>query len=486
MRNSKRDIAVAILCGIFSGLSFLAPNLFFFIWFSLIGLFLVSLKERTIFSLASLWFITGFFFNLTVLFWVGYVSLLGMTLLILYLSFYWYIFGIAIFYFLKKRFSLFTLPLIWIYLEFSREHLSTGFGWGILGYSQYTTLIAQTADILGTKYISFLIILVNLGIAKFIFSRMRQKRGLIAVGLILLVSLIYASYRKGYFEKIKPNHIKVNIVQPNIVQELKWASHYRLQIVDILVEQMKKITEGFIVFPEASWPFVLDGTNYFLFREFLKIANSPLLIGAVLENEGKFFNTAIFCNRGKCNVYRKIKLVPFGEYVPFKNILRFIPVLNKIGDISKGDMFVKFSIQRYIFSVLICFEDTFPYFVRKMAQRRDFLVNITNDAWFKGKPQSTQHLGIMVMRAIENRISILRAANTGISGWVSFSGKINKFVRDGKDIFVRGVYTTDVPVLTTESIYRKYGDWFIFVTIPIVVIIFIFDRQKKRRILWKG
>ena len=125
---------------------------------------------------------------------------------------------------------------------------------------------------------------------------------------------------------------------------------------------------------------------------------------------------------------------------------------------SRGKKQTIFDYNGKKFSVLICFEDIFADFVSAMAKGRNFLVNITNDEWFKGNPQATQHLGIMAVRAIENRISIVRSANTGISGWARFDGKIERLVNYRRSLFVSGLAKFRVELNKERSIYNKWGD----------------------------
>jgi apolipoprotein N-acyltransferase len=162
--------------------------------------------------------------------------------------------------------------------------------------------------------------------------------------------------------------------------------------------------------------------------------------------------------------------VPFGEYVPLRNILSFISVLNSLGDISRGSEYKVFSYKEKNFCVLICFEDIFPLFVSRFAKSSDFLINITDDSWFGGEPQASQHLGIMVFRAIENRISIARSANSGISGWVSFRGQINTLRNKGRQTFFADNLNFKLPLNNRRSLYNKWQEVFPFFCFLILAI----------------
>ena len=148
-----------------------------------------------------------------------------------------------------------------------------------------------------------------------------------------------------------------------------------------------------------------------------------------------------------------------------------------MGDISPGREFTVFDYGQERFAVLICFEDVFPVFVSRFSQESTFLINITNDAWFKGEPEAGQHLAIMTFRAIENRRSIVRSANTGISGFVDFRGVQHTFKKDGRRVFVEGVKLLQVPLNYTRSVYNTIGEAFTFLC-GCVLLVALVRRRK--------
>jgi apolipoprotein N-acyltransferase len=204
------------------------------------------------------------------------------------------------------------------------------------------------------------------------------------------------------------------------------------------------------------------------------------LLGMVQADEGFFNRVTMFgANGERAGIYNKIKLVPFGEYVPFSKIFSSIPALNGISDLQAGKEIKIFSYDHKNFGTLICFEDTFSDLCRQFAYASDFLVNVTNDAWFKGEPEASQHLGIMAMRAIENRISFVRCANSGISGTVSFRGEIAKLKQGRKETFFSGAGSFDVPLNSQRSIFNRIGDIFSLLCAIGVGIIFFITRRYK-------
>ncbi len=230
--------------------------------------------------------------------------------------------------------------------------------------------------------------------------------------------------------------------------------------------------EALVIYPEAAWPHVIDEDTIGDLRQLIRNMKRDVLIGAVLREGARFYNAAFLFaeNATLKKVYRKIKLVPYGEYIPLRKYLGFIDVINTVGDMSAGGELAGFTYRGKRFGVLICFEDTFSLLVRHFAKENDFLINITNDGWFYGEPQASQHLAIMVMRAVENRISIIRSANTGISGWVSFKGEIEKVSRNGKEVFFPAKESFSIELNNGRSFYNKYGEWFVILCGLIVMI----------------
>ena len=510
------SIILSLISGLLTGLSFNFPSFSFLIWFSLVPfIYAVSKGRLNLVILSGITF--AFAFYGLVLFWVVNVTGLGLILLLCYLSLYYIIFSFLGQRLIKRPLRIVTLPCLWVVLEFLKEIIWCGFGWANLGYSQYKNFyLIQIADLGGVKLISFLIVMVNVLIAEIIFSNglfrvlssknqqaaPRQRPGYfsqlirganpvrdtktaicrnkisngasrgILIVLIFLVCFLYSFYRLVNLKEI--DSVEVSIVQPNILQELKWNPRFDLKTLDILNNLAEKSgKDTLVIFPEASWPLIINKDNLYELERFIRNINRDAIIGAVTEDKGEFYNEALLFDRKAklINTYRKIKLVPFGEYVPLRKFLSFINALNSIGDMSRGEDFVRFIFKDRSFSVLICFEDIFPKHVLKFSRDNDFLVNITNDAWFKGEPEASQHFGVMVLRAVENRISIIRSANTGISGWVSFRGEIEKFRRDNKEVFFPGTRNFKVSLNKNRSFYNKYGELFPFLCAGFLLLI---------------
>jgi apolipoprotein N-acyltransferase len=480
MNSAIVCVLLSILSGVLSGISFNNVGFSFLIWCSFIPLFYVieksSLKGAFFHS-----FLCGIVFFLTVLFWVGYVTKLGLIVLILYVSLYWGVFGYAARICFSGPFKFLTIPSCWIILEFLRENIWAGFGWGLLGYSQHgNSLLIQSADILGVKFISGLIILSNMVMCAVIKKRSLRLKELVVLLGVIAMTVVYSHHR---IETLKPvSSLRLSLIQTNIPQSLKWEkSYFATTLATLKRLAQQSVDNTLVICPEASYPFVIREETRHAFQQFFKEVERDIVVGAIEEKEKKFYNAAIFLD-SKGNIkrrYYKINLVPFGEYVPGRSLFRFISVLNMMGDISCGEAQSVFEYAGKRFSVLICFEDLFPLLVREFSKTTDFLINITNDAWFLGEPQATQHLAIMKLRAIENRISIVRVANTGITGWVSFRGEESLFESEGRATFFAGVFDSEVPLNQGRSFYTLFPDIIIVWAVLVLLIAFLWGRKNK-------
>jgi apolipoprotein N-acyltransferase len=384
-----------------------------------------------------------------------------------------------------------------VLLEYIRAYLFTGFPWALLGYSQYLNLtLIQIADLTGAWGVSFLVMMGNVAVWSCLKSPgsflVRLRKCTLPL-LCVLAALIYGwlAIEEDLSAKTKKSSLgpKISVIQGNIAQELKWdvnAKAYILQKYFRFTELAATDGPDLVIWPEAASPGIL-GEEPWCWIDIFSLArrlNTPLIIGTVTREQDKYFNSALLVDRTeKAGLrYDKLHLVPFGEFVPLKKFLPFLETVVPIGDISRGREYTIFEIRDRLqplsktarkFAVLICFEDLFPELSREFTKRGiDFLVNITNDAWYKKTAASYQHLQGSVFRAIENRRFLVRAANTGISGFIGSTGKILSIVKDasGQAIFVDGYKTMRISVLGRGlSFYTRFGDIFIFLCLAFVL-----------------
>jgi apolipoprotein N-acyltransferase len=481
-----KDYIFCILSAILLIFSFSSFNFWLLAWFGFVPL-LLALQDKKSLSAFLLSYLTGIIFWWGAIYWLIHVTLLGQIILILYLALYFGIFGMVVSTVRERprATGLIAIPSLWVLLEYIRAHLLTGFPWAILGYSQYRNLpVIQIADITGAWGVSFLVMMVNVAIYSTEKGRKRYKLAVVC----LVFVLAYGFYKINQLSINKEETtLKISVIQGNIPQKLKWDKEARGLILNKyfnLSAQAAKGNPDLIIWPEAALPVVLEEEPRYYERvmSFTQKIDTPLLLGAVTSKNNLYYNSAILISAEGQTItaYNKLHLVPFGEYIPLKRILPFLETIVPIGDIAPGKDYTLFMLpviplspdsqagrrSAVNFSVLICFEDLFPELSQRFVKKgADFLVNITNDAWYKKTSAAYQHLMASVFRAIENRVFLVRSANTGVSGFIAPSGKIISLVKGKykRNIFVDG-YDSQELIMPREkslSFYSRYGDVFI-------------------------
>jgi len=494
----KKGIFQAIGSGVLLALAFSSFNLGFLAWFGFVPVFL-ALKDTSLKKAFFLFLITGVVFWAGTIYWLVHVTLVGTIVLVVYLASYFAFFGLVIRPCTRqsKLWALIFIPSVWVLLEYLRTVFPIlGFSWALLGYSQYLYLpVIQVADITGTWGVSFLLMFANVAIVEIIYAlRTKQARRLAQASVLLFLFLVLVlSY--GFY-KINPrptSHVlrptRISVIQGNIPQEFKWDPARNDFIMGSYINLTAAAADDkpdLVIWPEAAFPVVLEEEPDYLRRvkDMAASIQAPILIGAITTKDGLYFNSAVLVKaQGVLSKYDKIHRVPFGEYIPLKNVLPFLETIVPIGDIAKGNEYSVFTIypagnnKPVKFSALICFEDVFAGLSRNFARNgADFLVNITNDAWYKYTSAPFQHLQASVLRAVENRLNLARSANTGISCFINPVGKIVSVIEDdsGREIFVRGYKTQEISVTKAEpSFYCRFSDWFVLICALITLILLV-------------
>lgn len=493
----------ALLSGILLVLSFPRFEFFFLAWAGFVPL------------LSSLWnkgwresFVSGFIFGMVFFFgtvyWVyhsinyfGGVSFASSIIVVLFLSAYLSLFPalfamlFSLVYKQTRLPALFIAPVLWVSLEFVRSYALTGFPWSSIGYSQYRFLsLIQVSDISGIYGISFLVLAVNGFCADLLLLRNRLKEmplfplSYFIAGAVLLLVVITATLGYGFWrlhQERAGRTLIISVIQGNIEQDKKWEPIFQNEVFDIytkLSEEALKEHPALIIWPETAVPFLFgsDTANTEHLIQFQKQTGTSLLFGSVMEKKrargsSDLANSAVLLDTaGKISyVYDKIHLVPFGEYIPLRKVLFFLDKLVVgIGDYIPGRQYLQADTEIGRFSTLICYEIIFPGLVRKFyTHGGDFMVTITNDAWFGNTAGPYQHFSMAVFRAIENRKPVVRAANTGISGFIDSNGRI--LLQSG--LFNRQVLTNGLKTDSSMTFYTKYGDLFSFFCIVVSIVL---------------
>lgn len=493
----KIDIALALISGVLLVLSFAPFDLFPLAWIA-IALMLVSIQGKNLLTSFILGLLSGFVYFTGTVYWMSHsmymygnlpiiATLFVLFLLCLYLSLYVAVFAMT-FNFLLERSKIpasLICPVLWVSLEFIRTYALTGFPWSILGYSQYNLLtLIQISDITGIYGVSFLVAALNgmlFDIVQYRKNRIIQPLidrwpltlSTVFVAITLTMVVVYGTIRLG--EDDNNEKIRVSVIQGNIPQDQKWNASFQRDVIskyETLTAAVYPYRPDMVVWPESALPFVFGSDKDFTERliRFQGQSDAHLLFGTVIsknKENGKsgIANSVVLLSPdgSVISMYDKMHLVPFGEYVPLSGIFPFIKkMVTAIGDFVSGREYVVMETPFAKIGNLICYEIIFPGLVREFAVRgANVLVTITNDAWFGKTSAPHQHFSMAVFRAVENRMPVVRSANTGISGFIDSKGRILK----ESDIFVEATLTGEVAIGKNKSFYTKYGDIFAFICI---------------------
>ena len=450
--------------------------------------------------------IAGLVYNVGLLYWVSgvvvqyghlplYLGIFVMLLLALYLSLYVSLFAAGVTYFGRGQLPLaVTAPVLWVLLEYGKANLLTGFPWGNLAHAQYLNLpMIQIADLTGTYGISFLLVFINSVLCDLITRK--ESQFVILTELVVGSLLLSAVYSYGMYRiadtGVRISHTPakpVSVVQGNIDQSIKWDPRFQAETIRIYADLSGKAALGspdLIVWPETATPFFFQQIEE-KHGEVVAVARSSkafLIFGSPsyrrLENRTYYQNSAYLLSPegGIIGRYDKVHLVPYGEYVPLR---RFFPFVEKlavgIGDFLPGEGFEPLSLDGERAGILICYEAIFPEISRAYRERgATFLVNLTNDAWFGKSSAPYQHLAIAAFRAVENRLFIVRAANTGISAFISPTGEILSRTGLFETTVLQGIFH----VMEEKTFYSRFGDLFVYSCMAFFVMICFITRRRK-------
>jgi apolipoprotein N-acyltransferase len=504
LREIKKHVLLAVMSAVLLVLAFPNFNLWPLAWIGLVPL-LFALEGQKPVRAFLLSYLTGILFFLGTVYWLIHVTLPGMIAVALYLGLYFGLFGFLLNYspLTNKYLFLVYAPALWVTLEWLRAHVFTGFGWVLLGHSQTLNLPAiQIADITGAYGVGFVILLTNytVYIAVKNFKKIENFIWPLALTTVVLFAVFgYGQYRLNNI--FTGEALKVAVVQGNIPQAKKWDPDSRDYIIKKYNDLTLKVVSDapdIVIWPETSVPgFIdLDRSLYESVKNLSIKTKAPLLVGAPRVDDTRedvYYNSAFFFSEEGRPIgrYDKIHLVPFGEYIPFKNMFSFVQRFSTmpIGDFAGGKEYTvfKFNIERDVkdkdynwkmikkvkFSSLICFEDIFPEISRRFVKEgAGFLVNMTNDAWFGNTNAAYQHAQCSVFRAVENRVNVVRAANTGLSCFIDQKGRIIDSVSEkGRSLFVDGYKVCYITLTRIRTFYNMRGDLFTYICLGVTLLI---------------
>lgn len=376
--------------------------------------------------------------------------------------------------------ALFFMPGAWIATEFFREHLFGGFPWVPLGNSQVTTLpVVQLASLVGVYGISALVAFINASIAYALLTAGRQRVKALVVAAAILVSVgAWGTTRIARATlTTEGTALRVGLVQANIAQDHKWRAGEERRIFTTHIGLTRDVVRRgaeFVIWPESSTPFTFERepAGDAPMRALAQEVKVPILFGSNQEvvTPPAHYNAAFLLTPDgrTAAVYRKIHLVPFGEYVPFSNWLSFFPPLVQtlagFAPFNPGTEVVLLPIGDRVISTAICYEVVYPSLIRQAVQGgSQLLTTITNDGWYGRSSAPFQHWEMAKMRAVEQGRYLTRAANTGISGIVDPYGRVVQ----QSAIFEEAGIVQEVRLLTSRTLYSVLGDAIAYVGIAL-------------------
>ena len=372
---------------------------------------------------------------------------------------------------------IFAAPPIWMASEMGRTYVLDGFPWELVGYSQATTLpIAQIASVIGVYGLSGLVVLVSAAAAYAAIDRSpRRWRVAAAVALTVIATATWGTFRIARGElRTSGTPIRVAVLQGNILQDQKWDPALRDRIMGRYIEMTREAigrNAQFILWPESATPlpYEEDVARGELIRRLAREGKVTILVGSdqiepvkavasATPPPPRIYNAAYLVqpDGSTAAIYRKIHLVPFGEYVPFSRLLFFVgPLVEAVSAFSPGTEAVLLPVAGHQASTAICYEVIYSNLMRSFVVRgSELLTTITNDAWYGWSSAAYQHWEQASLRSIEQGRYLARAANTGISGFVDPYGR----VLQKSEMFQSAVMAEDLRFITERTIYSRIGD----------------------------
>ena len=365
--------------------------------------------------------------------------------------------------------GLLLAPAAWVSSEYLRAYLFGGFPWIPLGNAVVTLLpIAQLASVGGVYVLSWLLATLNACFALAAMSRGRTRLAA-AIGALALIAVasLWGSARINEGRLTRAGSpITVALIQGNIPQTEKWDPRRAPDIFDRYLRMTREAARRgaqFIMWPESATPFYFDEDPVSA-NEVRRLAgeiDAPILFGTDEIERGspaRYYNSAFVLDSGGATaaVYRKVYLVPFGEYVPFGSLLTFVgPLIEAVSSFSPGDRVTMMPVNGHMATTAICYEVVYPHLIRRgVVQGSELLTTVTNDAWYGDSSAPFQHFELAAMRSIEQGRYLARAANTGISGIVDPYGR----VLARTNLFETTTVVGEVRFLQERTVYATIGD----------------------------
>lgn len=382
-----------------------------------------------------------------------------------------------------RRFGLAGLalaPAAWVAAEYTRGFLFGGFPWIPLGNTMVTFLpITQLASLVGVFGLSAFVALINAGFAATALAAGRRRVVALAGTVVMIAAAsVWGGQRLAANRLTQGEPVRVGLIQANIAQVDKWNPARAGMILDRYLQLTRQAADNgadFLLWPESATPFFFqDDPEAEVVRSMVRQLGKPLLLGSdEVERatpKDRYYNAAFMLDTAGATsaVYRKMHLVPFGEYVPFQSLLFFVgPLVEAVSAFTPGERVTMLPVREHMVSTAICYEVTYPSQAREaVRQGSELLTTITNDAWYGESSAAYQHFEMAAMRAVEQGRYLVRAANTGVSGIIDPYGRV--LIRT--NLFETVAVVGEARFVQERTLYARIGDLVALVATVLTVL----------------
>ncbi len=380
-----------------------------------------------------------------------------------------------------------TFTPLWILFEWSKTWVFTGFPWLFAGYAFTERLLDNYAPLFGVFAVSFVVILLACALVE-----MLRKKFFWVIPSILLIAGAWAASYLSFVQPKAEKPLSVSLIQGNIPQDLKWLTEYQNKTIEIYMGLSEtEWGRDLIVWPESSIPiFQVDKPAPELIEYMRRMGqkhHTAWVTGipywdlpeSAQAGYSIYYNSMMATGDQASGLYKKQRLVPFGEYTPLSGFLSWVlPALQNdpsMAGFSRGESNQKpFNIKNHHLAAAVCYEVAYPNLTRSNAKDSDFLVTVSNDAWFTGTAGPLQHLQMVQMRAKENGRWFIRATNTGVTAFIDHQGHIVKQAPMDQKAVLRG----DLPAMQGRTLYNRISDWPILGFSALLLLLGWFYRPK--------
>ena len=481
----KKNVLLAMLCGICAALA-LPP--FFYLPLAIVafsGLYLLLTKAENLKQSFWLGWSFGFAHHVVGLYWIsnalltdperfGWMIPFAISLIPAALAIYIGLVAVAFKRWFQPQTGIFLFATLWVIGEWFRAYLFTGFPWNLMGYAwNIHESTMQIASVIGIYGLSYCLLLAATAPAVLL-----QRQWVLPTIFSLFIPLMMVGF--GFYRlehaTTKNTTIPIHIVQANISQNHKWDEARMADGFFLHLKLSQHAPLGsIIIWPETAVPYFLHEDANVRKMIAQAIGSNTLISGSLRirrlgEDDFNLWNSLEIVQKGEiANFYNKSQLVPFGEYVPLRPLLPFVEkITHGSKDFSRGDGATILSAPNVPpFAPLICYEVIYPDY-RPQTGSAQWLINVTNDAWFGLSSGPHQHFEMARMRAVEQGLPLVRAANTGISGIIDGYGRVRQFLPLGE----QGVIDGFLPLPADHStIYSEYGEWIVGILMFIGIIL---------------